>query len=179
MRGFGIFALTCALVGGTSSAHAGLNFDFSFTNTKGYDSGTVTGEIFGLTDNSTSAATDVVIDSYPTALLLPGTPWDIFNTTGFTLVDNENSFTVADGVVTAADFYIQDGSVVFLLNGYAAESALSDASGKNDVVNGRGFPGITFTAASSSTNAPEPASIALLLSGLFGLRLIRRRPSSR
>lgn len=181
MRAFRIFALICALVGGTSSAHAGLNFDFSFTSTEGTVSGTVTGEIFGLTDNSTSAATDVVIDSYPAALSLPSTPWDIFNASGYTLVNDDNSFTVANGVVTGALFEIENGNGNnggFGLDNVANESYLySDLN--IDVVNGQGFSGITFTADSSATNAPEPASAALFLSGLFGLQVIRRRSSSR
>jgi hypothetical protein len=173
MRGLGILALTCALVGGTSAAHAGLNFDFSFTNQVGTVSGTVTGEVFGLTNNSTSAATDVVIDSYPTGLLLPAAPWDIFNGPGFFVI--AKNFTVTNGVVVGGDFEtVLDDTL--LIVGSIGESQLQDNNG--DSVISVNFA--TFTAAPVGT--PEPASIALFLSGLFGLfglRLIRRRPGSR
>lgn len=172
MRGLVILALGFVLAGGVASAHAGLNFDFSFTNTDGNVSGTVTGEIFGLTDNSTSAATDIVIDSYPAALTLPAAPWDIFDDGSLLIV--ENSFTVAGGAVTAAGFDERNVPVNFALNAGGTESVLEEASAKY-VINDGGFAAITFTPASSPSDVPEPASIALLLSGLCGLRTIRRR----
>src|ERR1700679_90346 len=93
---FATAAVAVALA--TAPAHAGLNFDFSFGNVNGSIPGTVTGEIFGLTDNSTSAATDLVIDSYPVGLTLPAVPWDIFNAAGYSIT--ANTFTVTGGVVT-------------------------------------------------------------------------------
>jgi hypothetical protein len=70
------------------------------------------------------AATDIVIDSYPSALNFPSAPFDIFNEAGFTISDN--SFTVAGGVVTAAEFREQNGShnAGFEINFLSTESEL-------------------------------------------------------
>jgi hypothetical protein len=173
MRGFGILALTCALVGSTSVAHAGLNFDFSFNDVIGNTGGTVTGEIFGLTDDTTNeAATDLVIYSYPAGQSLPSAPWDIFNAPGYTVFFND--FTVSDGQITAAEFYVvnTDSGAGLQLNQGGGQNSLSDSIDA-DTRNSGGFAGATYTA----VEAPEPTSIALFLSGLFGLRLIRRRKS--
>jgi hypothetical protein len=63
-----------------------LTIDFSFSNTLGNVPGIVTGEIEGLADNGFSSATDIVIDSAPSALGLT-TPFDALNfSTGLTLV---------------------------------------------------------------------------------------------
>jgi hypothetical protein len=74
-----------------------LTFDISFTNTTGNVPGTVTVEIDGLQDNSTSAATAVTIDSAPAfgitlpfPVLLPPAAF--------------NSFTVQNGVITQYSF---------------------------------------------------------------------------
>jgi hypothetical protein len=170
MRGIASLALAFTLVGGFAPAYA-LNFDFSFTNTIGSIPGTVTGEIFGLADNTADqAATNVVIDSYPPAAVgLPPVPWDIFNASGYTI--STNTFTVAGGTVTAASF-IETSNVntdaLKLDNGVF--NTLEDASGIH-VLNAGGFAGIIFTPAA----VPEPISMTLLLSGLVGIGLARRR----
>ena len=167
MRGFLIAAAAAALVS-APPAHAGLNFDFSFNSTTN-DPGTVTGEIFGLTDNATSAATDLVIDSYPAGFSAPAVPWDVFSSPS---VSPDNSFTVSGGQITAADSRIE----------FLGEFGLNILGGLNflevgaaEWLNKGGFAGVTYTADPPATNTPEPTSIALLLSGLFGLRLIGRR----
>ena len=81
------------LLFGVTFAHAD-NFYFAFDNTIGNVTGTVTGEIFGLVNNSTSAATDVIINSAPTALGLPSVPFDMFGT------PNNNSFTETAGTIS-------------------------------------------------------------------------------
>jgi hypothetical protein len=66
--------------------------------------GTVTGEIFGLTEGATSSATDLIVDSYPARLMPPAPPQTIF--TGVAL----NSFTVdATGGITAATYVAEIG----------------------------------------------------------------------
>src|SRR5271170_3031461 len=63
-----------------TAAHAvPLDFMFSFSNTVGAVNGTVTGEIFGLTDNATGPASNVILDSYPTGLDLPAPPLTVFS----------------------------------------------------------------------------------------------------
>jgi hypothetical protein len=60
------------------------NFTFSFTD---QGVGTVTGEIFGLQNNATSPATEVLITSYPSTILgtipvLDATQWtDVMDNT--------------------------------------------------------------------------------------------------
>jgi hypothetical protein len=86
-----------------------VNFIFSFTNSTGNVPGTVTGEILGLLDNSTSPAAHIIINSYPGA----------FNPTPFSppvdasAFPNQflNSFTVTGGVITSAKF---DADTAFL-----------------------------------------------------------------
>jgi hypothetical protein len=169
MRKLLIAATAMAALVAAAPAYAGLDFYFSFINGNGNVSGTVTGEIFGLTDDTTSGATDVVIDSYPAGLSLPAVPWDIFNDSNYTNVGN--GFTVSGGVITAAFFAELDfaDSSSFSLNDEGFNNVI-DLNG-NAVENEGGFKGATYTAVPT----PEPASIVLLLSGMFGLRLIRRR----
>jgi hypothetical protein len=79
-----------------------LNFDFSFTNTEGNVPGTVTGEIDGLANNATGAATAVFIDTFPAGLGLSiTTP---FNALASANTVNGNTFTVSGGQITAALF---------------------------------------------------------------------------
>jgi hypothetical protein len=80
------------------------NFYFSFTNTIGNVPGTVTGEIEGLTNGTTSTATEVIIQSFPSALGATGElPSPPINATAW-LSQIENSFTETGGVITAYDF---------------------------------------------------------------------------
>ena len=76
-----------------TASHAGpFDFMFSFTGTIPPSSvaGTVSGEIFGLTDNATGPASNVVVDGYPAELGLPSPPLTIFS------FISENSFTVIE-----------------------------------------------------------------------------------
>jgi hypothetical protein len=61
-----------------------LDFTFSFTGTvpPGTFAGTVTGEIFGLTEGATSSATNVIVDSYPAGLQPPSPPQTVFTFIG-------------------------------------------------------------------------------------------------
>jgi hypothetical protein len=82
--------------------------DFSFSNTistqPGFVAvpGTVTGEIEGLTDNATSAASAVIVESFPSVFSnFFSLPLDVF---GHAANIAENSFTLSNGVVTSAFF---------------------------------------------------------------------------
>lgn len=55
-----IIVFPLLVLGGAAQAGS-VDFTFSVTNTIGNVPGTFTGEIFGLTDNATSAATSVLI----------------------------------------------------------------------------------------------------------------------
>jgi hypothetical protein len=151
-----------------------LNFDFSFTGSS-FDPGTVTGEIEGLTNNSTSAASAVIIDtsSSPVPFSLP------FNTIGDALI---NTFTVTNGQITdlmydAVSFAPMMG--YFLqLNINERNNALSnDETGGEFIANMQGLSGITFVALATPT--PEPSAIALLGTALAGLFLVRSRANRR
>jgi hypothetical protein len=100
-----------------------LTFDFSFTNTApGVTPGTVTGEIVGLSDNATSAATAVIINSYPSALGTIPTPINLFS---YPLIAGNpnsiaaNSFSVSGGQITASDFYANGQCLPSAPCGYA------------------------------------------------------------
>jgi PEP-CTERM motif len=83
---------------------------YHFTNVVGNVAGTVSGHISGLLDNATSAATGVWVDSYPAGLAGGGglgsypVPFNVL--AAWTGTVNENSFTLAGGVVTGARFSI-------------------------------------------------------------------------
>jgi hypothetical protein len=95
----GLLSLLCLMLPGVSRAD---DFTFSFTNTDGNVSGVVTGEILGLTDNTTGPAAQVLIESYPAAIASIIGPGPI---NAMQLADQlVNSFTEAGGVVTAASF---------------------------------------------------------------------------
>ena len=59
------------------TASQALVFTFSFANTTGTTNGTVTGDIDGLVNGTGVAATNIILDSYPTGLGLPSPPLDI------------------------------------------------------------------------------------------------------
>jgi hypothetical protein len=102
---FAVAAAVAAVLSGLMhipSANATLlNFDFSFTNTTGNVDGTVTGEIFGLTDNAVSSASKIIITSAPDQLQFLGTgpfPITVMPEPGY-----KHSFTVEGGDVVATD----------------------------------------------------------------------------
>jgi hypothetical protein len=94
-----LIAAAFALAFASTPSHGDtLTFTFSFSNVDGNVSGIVSGEIFGLTDNATSAASAVVIENGPASLglSLPITAPPLFS--------GSNSFTVASGVITDSFF---------------------------------------------------------------------------
>jgi hypothetical protein len=149
------------------SAHAGtLSFFFSFSNVTGSVPGTVTGEITGLADNSVTSATNVFIDSYPSALGLSlTTPFDTIGDSAI------NNFTVSNGQITSASYFaVGVGSYELGINRIGG-NFLENPAGP-EVFNGNGFAGVTFTAVPA---VPEPSTWAMLLIGFAGLGFVFRR----
>jgi len=171
-----------ACVVACAPAGAQLNFFFSVTNTVGNVGGTFTGELFGLTDNATSSATSVVIDSFPVGLnsLTPApvtaTLWN---------QQDQNSFTVTGGVITAGGFWAEQtvGSVSYgyqlYLDGDGGPYNFLNLDGTDShyVWGSNGLASTNFTPAPSTPiGTPEPGASALLACMcLGGTAYLRRR----
>jgi hypothetical protein len=96
-----------AVLASAPAVAATLDFDFTFSNVVGTIggnafSGTVTGEIVGLVNNTTSSATALYIDSYPAGLGALGTvPIDVPLPSAA-----DNRFTVSGGVLSGVYFVV-------------------------------------------------------------------------
>lgn len=138
--------------------------------------GTVTGRVLGLTDNATSAATSVFIDSYSVGGFSAPTNATLWSFQEF------NSFTVVGGLITNATFHADDSSGGFdrlyinldvgYVNGFT-NYASTGVSNRASIWNNNGLQGLTF---SGSSAVPEPASWALMIGGfaLVGASLRRK-----
>jgi len=175
-----------ALLLGAGTANAGtLNFDFSVTNTIGTVSGTFTGEIFGLTDNATSAATSVLIESFPAGMnSLDSPPIDA------TLWDQQyqDSFVVSNGQIVDGGFWAAQtingffAGFQLFLNATAALQPFNylnlDGINSAYIWGDNGLAAAHFTQASS---VPEPASLVSAVVGavcLIGCCARRHKMSS-
>ena len=157
-----------------------LDFNFSFSNVTEDVSGTVTGVIKGLTDNATSAASDITITFAPAGVTpLPATTFSIFdyatqlNSLWGSPYIVVNNFTVTNGVITDALFQIYGGYFDINVAGqynslHSSDKAPAGTEG-HGLGNQDGLGGITFT------EVPEPASWMLISAGLLGLGATRRR----
>ncbi len=191
-------AVATALVLASSPSFASLTFEFSFTNTIGNTAGTVTGEVFGLVDNATVAATDVIITSYPSGMTgLPPAPFSVLKLAYTSLM--YNSFPVHNGQVQtdgnlghglfefgSSNSYTADWDFCISGIGFATSPCMppswfsSWSPGwynirhvmTNDIAHFTPVPG-------PSNPVPEPQTSALLLAGMAGLAgLARKRTRS-
>jgi hypothetical protein len=150
------------------------DFDFSITNTDGTTPGTITGEIFGLTNDGTAgSATEVLITGYPAgdasiigSSSLNATSWDD---------QLDNSFTETGGSITSAIFWAIDGTnpdTPDLFIGIEGANGFSIPGTAAGTYNYGGTDGITFTAVT-----PEPGTISLMMTGvgLLGVMVVLRK----
>jgi hypothetical protein len=168
----------CLLTAAPSSAEP-MNFYFSFSNSTANGCGncnipgTVTGEIFGLENNSTTAATNVEVFSYPGGILnVPSAPFSVSDyAASLGQFVNANFFTVTDGQITDARYQIFGGYFDIDVNNEFNTLTGFDAGTR--VQNLLGLSGITFT------YVPEPLTVSLFGAGLAGMAALRRRKKAR
>ena len=166
-------------------------FTFTFSEDPLYGNvgGTVSGEIFGLVNNSTTAATEVLIQDYPSAFDFTGMP--PINATD---LENqiENSFTVVDDQIVAGSFYAYNQpnpsqfGISLSLN-YPGTNTnnltaidFSGVNGSAVLADIAGLEGLNISYVPDVPDVPEPdmfAAIAVLIVGAIGFR--RRMPHSR
>ena len=148
------------LVAATPSRASLLNFDFSFTGAFSFP-GTVTGEIDGLTDNGTSAASAVYIDSSSSTV-----PFSLpFNTVKDAF---SNTFTVANGQITDLTYFAESIKIGYLisLNDQNGDiNALMVEMPPQTIADAEGLAGLALTP------DPEPSAGLLLGTALAGLVL--------
>ncbi len=179
MGGGTLAALVCFT--GIDSAKA-LDFNFSFDDTFGNTSGTVEGTIQGLNDNSTGAASAVLITSFPV-----GGSFDIGNNAVLWDTVAANLFTVTNGAITAASFEASatGSDDIFCLSPSTGNfcpnsfNALTLDNSSTFVRNDDGFGGATYSAATPVPFETEPTLGILLAAGLFGSRHLYRRHRAR
>jgi hypothetical protein len=161
------------------------DFTFSFTGTCNFScappfgfTSVVTGEILGLTNNTTSAAAAVIITGAPTKLVFyPLAPLPVNVTAApFFNTDVINSFTETNGVITAWNFFSAGGNIQINLGnptsipGCAPGSCNAIVESTNDGKEIVGYGSPTF-APPGSVNIPEPGTVGLMLVGI-GLLLV-------
>jgi len=173
MRGFFIAAVAAALVSPVS-AHADLwTYSGQSMGTDFFDgdTGTLSVTIFYDTVAGTESATAHWVDSAATldfvmAAQSPASPITLDSTTATGSLAGHGSGQDSVGLNLLADITTTPPTIDTT---FTAGDPYFD--GDHDI----GSRGVTVTLTGVDTSVPEPASIALLLSGLFGLRVIRRR----
>jgi hypothetical protein len=175
------------------------DFTFSFTNTNpGYTSGTVTGILYGLTDNgSPGPATDVLITSYPAATCNGSSCGLPNDTSAFGWSISTNDFTETSGSIQSGFFQAQWQSPPFSTNPADAPLVLNTASDQGafgiylvgginpEVVEIQGpitfspyTPPVTPPVNPPVSSTPEPGTVGLVLSGMILLASMLRRQAA-
>jgi hypothetical protein len=136
------------------------NFTFSFTGKSPTSTppGKVSGELVGLADNGTSTPTDVILFTDPDGIATG----DLTAKGWFNLAGQPASFTVTNGVITAADFTYFDKTTnrELILGGFGDNLLVNYINGDETFA---GSAGVTYTEAS----VDEPSSLAVLGMGLL------------
>ena len=140
---------TAILILAITASHAkALDFTFSFYNISGNRTGTVSGIITGLEDNTANQAADsVVVISYPDAL--EGS-FDNGNDAVLWSEQRNNSFTVKNGVITNASFVAQQNNgtntdKLWLGQNRFSVNYLTLNNNSTLTYNNHGFLGATYT----------------------------------
>jgi PEP-CTERM motif len=185
LRGMMLASLATVCVAFAAPANA-LVFDFTITNTTGNFAGTFTGQIFGLTDNSTSSPTDVVIDTVPAAFSDNNgiNSHLVYPLSTIAFVDpTKDSFTVVNGQITFSDYAADRGNVPpgTFPNGSGGGFSLqllTQAPAFSYEVEENGSSLIAANGASFSIAAvPEPSTWAMMILGFtsIGFMAYRRK----
>ena len=166
--------LAAALFALAGAAAQAATFTFSFDNEDGAVAGTVSGTIVLPDGDGTFAATSVSIDAFPSGLGIGAAPVDALRS-GFI----ENTFTVVSGAISDALFFglINGGTALSLDADFASGSSFLDASyaGNFGATGVRDADSSTLRFSAVGAAIPLPASLPLVLAGLGGLALLRRR----
>lgn len=184
---FSIIGLTSLVFVANATPAKALDFTFSFSNEAGVGNvnGTVTGRIIGLANNAASSATAVYIDSYPSGLVPSNrassylTPINALTWSKIT----QNSFTVANNIITADNFISENNSSSgldrLLINGASTHNYLSIGSANAQRVwNNNGLSGVIFASATAVPFEFSPSEgIALGIPLFIGLRILKKRIS--
>jgi len=180
-------AAAVVVLAGTASPALAVDVAFTFSsdlsnpNTSNAVAGSVSGRILGLTDNATSAATAVFIDSF-SAAGFSGVPVDALTWD----TQDQNSFTLVGGVLTFANFHADNtfsGLDRLFLNvdylwpeGFTNYASIG-VNNTQSIWNNQSFGGVTYGPIPGGNTVPEPATWALMLGGfgLVGMGARRRR----
>jgi hypothetical protein len=133
------------------------DFIFSFSDA----TGTVTGEIFGLQNNATGSATEVIITSFPASL---GSIPDLIVTDW--AVQVFNLFTETNGVVTDAQFFAQDDDLPF--------PSMFISAGIGEIITVNPNPGISGPITFAPAPVPEPSAWIFLLTVMLAVAIVKR-----
>ncbi|MGA3131300.1 MAG: PEP-CTERM sorting domain-containing protein [Terracidiphilus sp.] len=172
------------------------DFTFSFTNTNpGYTNGTVTGIIYGLTNNSEGPASEIVITSYP-PFSCGGGSCDFTNDATSWSLQDSNDFEEMGGVITSAFFQAQDEIIPLPFEpnppsidvdlGLNTGSHISDFSleyQQGIIMQNESLQGpVTFSPYTPPppppAPTPEPGTVGLVLSGLTLIAAMMRRQAA-
>jgi len=185
-----VLGSAAAVLASTAPAQA-LDFTFSFSNSNGTVPGTVTGVIKGLQANTTSAATEIDLTSYPTGGSVSATTGLginpnssgnlIYSSTGggWASTTSTNSFTVnSSNQVTNAIFYIEGAfgtntsgatntgyGSEFYINSYPNNNYLSFGNGNADVSNLCAYTCVSTPGLANITFTPVSSAVPFNIPG--------------